>query len=363
MDERSTSTTRGAPADPYKAPDSMLDRGGFVEGQVRRVSRNLILWNGAVIGLVLILAWFGSTYYYNFFRGPLPVDDDYLLKAAAKPASGLIAYVQLQNRELIPTGYVEKSSSDGHVYSTIPYFFLAVGDKQMLVKTYSQFDGARLIGPLQSTSVKSDLEAFNGIVAQHPEMKDKILPIMLNGAAAYNVAGYIGLGFFVPILLLCGFNIGRASWGLGSPALHPVARALARFGDPIQIAEAIDKEIATGPVLQVGKATVSSLWLLRPTVFGLLTCQLADIVWAYHLILNGDSMAVVAQRNGKAFGIPLKKDVVPRLLTEIYTRVPWVQRGYDLDTLKRWQKQKADFIAAVDQRRQQQLGSPAPVNS
>lgn len=324
----------------------------FITTHVSRTSRNLLIWNGLVVALLLaIILPFGGPYYVNFFRGPIPVDDAYLLQAAKHSDSGLIAYVELADRPLLPTGWKELSLQDERVYSTTPYFYVAVDDKLLLVKTDPERDGHRLVGPLQGIHVKTDVEVRDALVAAHPELKDRLLPIMLNGAAAFTVAGYVGLALFIPAFLLCGFNIARALWGLNFPPLHPIARTLARYGEPQQIAAQIDKEVAEGPATTIGPVTVTSLWLLRPTVFGLVACPLSEVVWAYHLVFNGSHMAVVYLRNGRNFGVPLKAAVVPQLLQEIYARIPWVERGCDNATLKRWRTQRQEFLADIERRR------------
>jgi hypothetical protein len=328
----------------------------FIERQFKRVSRNLLIANGIVIGLIVLIGWISSTYYVGFFRGPLPVSEDDILAAARRSGSGLIAYVEMADRELIPTGYLEESSKNGKVYSVIPYFFTPIGDKLLLVKTYSAADGKRLVGPLQYTSVKTDKDAYDAIVAQHPELNGQILPIMLNGAAAYNVAGYIGLALFLPLLLLCTYNVGKAFCGLTAPLLHPVARALSRFGEPHDIAESIDNEISQGDCPTFGKALLTRSWLLRPTVFGMIICRPADIVWVYVSVINGDHIATLWLRNGKGMGVPLKKEATERLLAEIVARAPWVERGYDAEKMRRWKRQRTEFLAAVDQRRNRMVG-------
>ena len=190
----------------------------YITTHVSRSSRNLLIWNGLFAAILLALAALCGKYYLNFFRGPLPVDDAYLLQAAANPGNGLIAYVEVKDPKLAPAGWKEESLSDDHIYETTPYFFLPVGDKLLLVKTHPERDGNRLIGPLQAIHVKTDMNVRDALIADAPELRDKLLPIMLNGAAAFTVAGYIGLAIFIPAMLLCVINLTRALWGLNAPA-------------------------------------------------------------------------------------------------------------------------------------------------
>jgi hypothetical protein len=171
------------------------------------------------LALLALFAAFTGNYYLNFFRGPLRVDDDYLLSAAATPASGLIAYVELDNPQLLPTGFSEEASRDEKVYESTPYYFIEVRDKLLLVKTHPDRDGGRLIGPLQTISAKVDVDVRNRLVANDPALREKLLPMIINGAAAFTVAGYLGLAIFVPAAGLCSFFLFRAIANWGHPTV------------------------------------------------------------------------------------------------------------------------------------------------
>jgi hypothetical protein len=174
-----------------------------------------IIWSGLGLVLLALFAGFSGNYYLNFFRGPLRVNDDYLLAVAAKPASGLIAYVQLESPQLVPTGFTEEASRGEKVYESTPYFFVEVRDKLLLVKTHPERDGGRLTGPLQAISAKVDVDVRNRLVANDPALREKLLPMIINGAAAFTVAGYLGLAIFIPAAALCSFFFARAiaTWG------------------------------------------------------------------------------------------------------------------------------------------------------
>src|SRR5262245_56151660 len=91
---------------------------GFVEQQVPRVSRNLWIWNGVVLGILAIAVVLLRTYLLCFLQGPQAYDDADILNAARGSGSGLVAYIEIRNHKLIPTGYIEQSTQDGRVYST-----------------------------------------------------------------------------------------------------------------------------------------------------------------------------------------------------------------------------------------------------
>jgi hypothetical protein len=322
---------------------------GFVGRQIHRVSRNLLIWNGVALGGMAIIILLLRTYLISFLQGPQLADDTYILNAAKGSGSGLIAYVEMRDRKLIPTGYVEESTQNGRVYSTMNYDFVAVGDKLMLVKATKDARGDKLLGPLQFFSAQSDRQALDAVIAKNPALRDRVLPVMLNAAAAFNVFGYILIGVFTPIFVLCTYSVARAILK-GKTNLHPVMRSLARRGDAYELTQAIDAEMATNGVLKVGKAFITRNWLLRPTVFGLIACQLDDIVWAFHSVIKGSNIASFAFRDGKMIGIPLQRNT-PELLARVYERVPWVERGWDKGKAKRWRTDRTSFLEQVEARR------------
>lgn len=201
---------------------------GFTEQQIRRISRRLLLWNGIIVGLVAIVVWLLWFYLRWFFHGPELVDDAFILDAAEGPTRSLIAYVELRDRRLVPTGYVEESSQNDKVYSTMAYYFIEVGGRPMLVKATPNAQGQELVGPLESISVKVDQEVLAAIVAKNPQLRDRILPVMLNASAAFNVFGYVFFGIITPILGLCCYNMARAVVRQGRTRMHPAWRMLAR---------------------------------------------------------------------------------------------------------------------------------------
>jgi hypothetical protein len=277
------------------------------------------------------------------------VDDAYILRAAKGPGSGLIAYVELRDHPLIPAGYIEESTQNGQVYSTMTYFFVVVGDKKMLVKGTKDAKGDRLLGPLQYYSAQTDRDALAGILAENPGLRDNVLPVMFNAAAAFNVFGYILLAVGTPLVALCWFNIARAIL-CGQTRLHPVMRSLARQGDPYEVTQEIDSEVADQSTEALGKAVITRNWLLRPTEFRLVVCRLDDIVWAYRAVVDGDNLVAFWLRDGRILGVPARRSA-RQLFERVCERIPWVEKGWDKEKANRWRKHRSEFLEEVDSRR------------
>lgn len=100
----------------------------------------------SLVAIVVCLLW---SYLGWFFHGPELVDDAFILDAAKGPTRSLIAYVELRDRRLVPTGYVEESSRNGKVYSTMAYYFIAVDGQSILVKQeVHQGEHAAIVDPV-----------------------------------------------------------------------------------------------------------------------------------------------------------------------------------------------------------------------
>ncbi len=347
-------STASSPATPHSGN---LNPEGFISQQVSRIRRNLCIANGIALAILLFFAWLTSGYYYCFFRGPRLVTPDQMLEIAKSPGSGnLLDYVEMHDQVLVSTGLYEESTNDDKVYSINPYYLVAIGEKFLLVKTEDKAPSGKVLrGPVAAVYSKPDQSAHAMLLSARPDLRSRLLPIILNDAAAFNVAGYIGLVFFTPLFLLCTYNLVKAVHGLGGWALHPVTRALVSHGDPFQLASQIDAEVASDTTIIVGKVTLTEQWLLHRSVFALQVISLPTIVWCYHLVLNGSHIAVLHLRSGKSISIPMKEAFVASLLREVQTRIPWVQTGYSSEMHRQWQKDRGPLTAQVDLRMQAYL--------
>ncbi|MGV3605579.1 MAG: hypothetical protein ACO1RA_04160 [Planctomycetaceae bacterium] len=334
-----------------------LGPSSFITQQVSRVRRNLLIANGICLAILLFIAWLASGYFYFFFRGPKEITGDQLVELAQNPGNGnLLEYVRFPDQEMLPTGIQEESTTDDKVYSVNPYYLVAIGEKLLLVKTEKPVPPRfSLLGPVSAISVKSDVEARDLILQTRPDLRQRLLPITLNGAAAFNVAGYIGVAFLLPFFVLCSYNIVRGLHGPSGLALHPVTRSLSRLGDVLQVASQIDAEVQKGTMYKLGKTTVTEQWLLIPTTFGLTVVSLPNIVWGYHLVV-GQTHAIVLQLHTKSHvAVNMADKEIDALLREIHSRVPWIKLGYNSELYRNWQKNRDTIIAEVDQKMQAYL--------
>ena len=329
------------------------DSVNWTETQVRRATRNSLIWNGISLGCLLLLVWVTGDYLYYFFRGPVRVTDEQLLKLIERNGKREpIEYVELLDRTLLETNWQEVSTSDGRPYATVPFFLLPVGDHSMIaVLADSKADGKRLLGPLSSAR-DLDKRVIANVIKKHPEYAGRILPVVFSNVAAFNVAGYVLLAFLIPWGAYCLRNVIRAVMARVNPASHWIERQLSRLGDATALAANINEEMTRPSVRRFGKSILADSWILRPTVFGAQCVPLAEVVWAYHLQQRSESFVVLCLRSGKIVGVSLKSAQCDELVAAIARRAPQALTGYDPDRLKLWQKNRKEFLrkfAAGDQ--------------
>jgi hypothetical protein len=147
-----------------------------------------------------------------------------------------------------------------------------------------------------------------------------------------------------------------------NPAKHPTMKKLARFGDPFQLAASIDAEMQmTAPTVDVGGAIVTPSWLLIPKRYVIDPYRLSDLVWMYQKVTEhrrngvrvGTSYAVIIHdRHGKSLQLSRNGKDHKNLIGPVVERAPWVISGYSAELQKAWANERAQVIAAVDERRQ-----------
>lgn len=331
--------------------DGQLRHDGFVLSQIRRANRNSFLWNGIGLAMFFGITALSANYYSNFFFGPFPADDQQIHELARNANAGnLVSYIELKDRKLISTGWKEISTSDDKVYAEAMYFLTPVGDDYLLVLAKSAANGQHLLGPIAGLRER-DQEVMAEIEQAQPEFRRRILPIMLNHTAAFTVIGYIGLAVGLPWLMIMTINLGRTIWFSLHPLSHPAIQRLVKYGERERVAAEVESDITRGPVMSFGKAKLTPLWIVRPTLFGFRAVPLSELVWIYHLRQSHESFAVLCFNDGKSIPLSLKPDKVDALVSEVAIRVPWAITGYEQDTLKQWRNNKAQLIAAVEERK------------
>lgn len=281
-------------------------------------------------------------------------------------------WVTVAGDEMLDTGYTHVTQKEGEAEKTDAYYFAMVLDRRLLlVQTSDDKPADTLTGVLKPAPSDVQSEVIDDIVDEEPDLQGVFLPFILDTQDAYRTGGYIGLVVGIPLLLVGAFNLLRFLQRSANPGAHPLARALARYGDPVQVAMGIDMQMRN-PAGQskIGKSvTVTPGWLLRSTTFGLDVMRIEDIVLVYkrvtqhrvNFVPTGKSYALlINDRNRKVLEIQGGEKEVDAAGIALSQRAPWMLLGYSAELEKDWRTNPAMVIQAVDQRRAQMgAGQPA----
>jgi hypothetical protein len=177
----------------------------------------------------------------------------------------------------------------------------------------------------------------------------------------------IGVFFAICLLRLIGNALGNLLW-LNH---HSCLKGLSRYGPVKPLVDEIERELADGSgVVRIG-TTAQSLQL-----FGDLDTALHDAEvwltpsWLIYIPSQGTDLVffrfdslVSSHHDGMTLNlfdrfevrwqIPGTVDGLTHLAAEILVRVPWVLSRFDAETERRWNENRQEVLAEVDQRRAQ----------
>ena len=323
----------------------------FITDIIRRSNRNqLMVWGVALI-LVLIAIAFSLNQYYNLLAGPFIVDKAYI--ESIKDVQHLDKfYVTITADRTQDTLYTESNTNYGVETSKYYYKGLHLDNDLLLVKTSNVDNQPSYTGALTTVSSDEQGQVLNPLLIDYPNF----LPFMLD-AGDFHTTGLAGMAAAAIALLVCLWGVLRTMGRIVNHERHPIWRGLERFGEPAGVADQIATEVRNS-AQTVGKAQVTPNWLVAAQKSTLEATQLKDVMWAYKKIVSGRGgkriSALVYDRYGKMLTISGKEAQIDETLRGIAQRMPWIMVGYSAQAQAAWTKDRANFIAAVDQRKQQQ---------
>lgn len=333
----------------------------FVTNIVNRSNRNLLLRSLLGIVILVVAGVFFSNYLYNFISGPFTVEKDQLIQAKSLGDLKQQFITVKGDEEIVDTGYqyVTGSGSDEKIESY--YEALVLDDKLLLVKSGSLLEGQTTVtGGL--TELPSDVqrEVIADLEREYPNLKDTFLPFMLD-TGNYRLPGFIGLAVAAVVLVLVAIGLGRYFGRVSDPAKHPIMKSLNRFGDANNVAQQIEMEMAQEPP-KVGNMRMGRNWLIQATGSSMNATRYNDVMWAYKQITqhrtNGiptgkTFSAMIFDRHGSMMLVSGKEKLIDETLQEVARRAPGSVVGFSKEIQDMWKSKRAEFVAAVDQRRQQ----------
>jgi hypothetical protein len=333
----------------------------IVHATIRRSNRNQLIL--CVVGALLLIGFaaLNTRYLYNFFFGPFSIDRSTLL--ATDDAGTLRQYwVTVEGDDVADTGFqmVRRSRRSGSESVTAAYMALFLDQKLLIVKAQNDESVTKYTGYLEAMPSDVRTQIVADAEQNMPELSGAFLPYMLN-TDGFRGTGYVALGLGIPLFGLCIWGLARAIKRSNDPSIHPIMRALGRFGPADYVASQVDAELqAEHP--KVGNLHLTPSWLVQAAPARLDATRLDDVVWAYKQVTqhrtNGiptgkTYAAQIWDRHGVCITVAGKEPFVNQVLEASAQRAPWLLTGYSAELEKTWKQNRTAVVEAVEQRRRQ----------
>jgi hypothetical protein len=337
-------------------------QGSFLERQIRRSNRVLLVCSLVLAGGVAIYGGVEWRYFYNFFKGPFEANSA-SLEIIQHPDEQLKYFVRLQGDDSSDTGIqeVEKETGGGSPDKetvTSKYSLLHLGNRLLIVKAGPNQSGTLMQGALRQISPEEQSNVVAPIIKDVPEVGPALLPMVLD-TTDFRDSGWVAFVIGIPLLGLAGWIYFNMRGREIAPLTHPIMKAAARYGSIVDTAHQFDAELH-GNVTKMGRSTITASWVLLPSMLNLGICRIPDLVWAYkkvtkhsyNYVPTGKTYAVIMyDRHGIPLELPGKEKDVEAMLETLAKRAPWAIIGYS-DQLNQSVRTKwRGTVASVDARR------------
>lgn len=331
----------------------------FVESQMNRNSRSLLLLGGGLLAAALLAGALSARYVRNSFSGPYPITREALIEVT-DPDKLSDYYVTVQGDEIFNTGieYTVRNSRSGVERTEAEYHVITLDEKILVVRLSpdADTDSAEHTGWLMPLTADEQREVVADVESQAPSTVGNILPVKLE-AAADNGGVYVLIGAIVIAALAGLFALSR--WMRArSVALHPLMRDLARYGDAQQMLAGINSEIT--PATK-GPNILTPHWLFKNTPFAQSIRRLDDVAWAHRMTVSRKTYGITVGKThwvhvydrvgGKIeFAFDKNESQADAFLRQMLDHAPWIIGGYSAELESGWKKDRTGFLAAVDDR-------------
>jgi hypothetical protein len=216
--------------------------GSFLDRQLRRTNRNLLLVSLLLMLAVVSYVWAERRYFYDFFARPFQADLQWL-EGNKRPDDQLRYFISVKGEDSSDTGVqeVEQETQGGSVQrETVKakYSILFLGNRLLIVKINIPEKGTVFQGELGEVppDVRSNL--IVPLVKEYPNVNQAFLPLMLD-ATGFRTEGYIALAICIPVVLFAVWLIRKVITRRTAPETHPIVKSsfLVRFagGKPLSM--------------------------------------------------------------------------------------------------------------------------------
>lgn len=348
-------------------PDSMITRA------MRRSNTTLLFTCLAGVIFLAILVIANIRYLYNFMLGPFE---------AAPQALNAVRDIAIQKQYWVRvTGYdiydldiqYITTSDSGKETVDFSYLALELGDQLLLVKQPgSPKMETTLTGSLLPVSAEEQKEIIDYFVADDPSLAGEFLPYLIH-TGNFRTSGWFGIVFGVLLLGACLAGLVIDLRRELDETTHPILKALSRFGSLQLTRGQVDAELAVEHTILSKKFHVTPSWLVYAPAGKFMAARYEDIAWYYLHIHTTRTYGVPVARTysvvvNDRFGAQLmmavgrKEPPALEVLDAIARRAPWAIGGYSADLVKAWKKDRAGFLAQVENRRRsyRQQGAQPP---
>lgn len=344
----------------------------IVGKELRRGARNLIWTHILLIVIVCVLALANEKFLYNLVSGPAKTSPE-ALAAIKDPGAVRRYYVTVKGEKSVESGMQEieqtKSKYSNEVKServTAGFAVLFVG-KHLLIVKHGEGAGeqTQVTGTLETIPDEVRSNVIDDAAKEEPGVKAFFLPYMLDASSgpqtAFGWGGWSALVVGVLVLLFSARKLTVARGWTSDISTHPDARSLEKYGTPRDVSEQIDSDVRKSQS-DIGSIRLSSKWLLLPTTYGMTIMSLGDLVWAYqktvqhrtNFIPTGKTYQVlIFDRHAQKIEHQMSEQNVQQFLLEISARAPWTVLGFDQEIERAWNRDRAGFIGAVDERKRE----------
>jgi len=336
--------------------------GSFLEREIRRTNRNLLLFNLLLIAGVAIYTVAEWRYFYNFFAGPVEASAE-SLAGIQHPDQQLRYFVMVHGEKSVDTGTqeIQEETRNGVHSETVnaKYSILFLGTRLLIVKKNPGDNSTTPQGALGEISSDVRTDVLDPLVKKYPDAGQVFLPVMLD-ATSFRSDGYIALLIGLPLALLAVWNIRKVIRRKARPETHPIVQSACRYGSLVDVAKHVDAELR-GNTARFGKATVTTFWVFLPSMYGLAMCHIPDLVWAYKKVTTrrrnsqymGTTRDVIMYDRYTAVPLQMRADEkgTDAMLSVLLERAPWAIFGYNAEMDKTRQTNWSGMVAAVDAKR------------
>ena len=183
---------------------------------------------------------------------------------------------------------------------------------------------------------------------------------VLNGGSEAG-ARWFGAAMILAAVAGMAFLVKRAR-RLRSPAVHPLDRELAAYGNIVAVSNRINLDFKGHPFI-ARHVQVGTEWLCYAGKNQVTVRLIETLVWAYverithrlNMIIPyrpASYQLLLWDRYGRAAAIPISKRRSGKVLEAINKAAPWLFLGYSEALKESWNADRPDLISLVDARRE-----------